>query len=298
MRNLSLVRGSTTRRLPFTWSERDSLKNRARTANGGSLHAFPSRFAADKEWSGRNWLGKGWPGIRLLYRKAEFFRQLPDEALFEFASISGRFVCPGAALILREGQEPANVLLLLEGKVKLSLNSSDGRRLIVGFASQGEILGLTSAVSGYPYEMTAEAQFPCTISSLPRQSFLDFLSRAPVACENVARQLGFENRRAIEQLRTLGLTQSAPARLAKLLLEWCAESTRTLNGTQIQCPFTHGEIGELIGTTRETISRCMNDFKRRGLVAQRGTALLVPNCAALAAYAGIGLVPDPGESAA
>ena len=298
MRNLSLVHGSTTRRLPIAWSERGSPKSRARTAKRGSIHALPYRFVAEKEWSRNGGSGEGWPGIRLLYRKAEFFRELPDEALFEFVSISDRFVCPGAALILREGQEPANILLLLEGKVKLSLNSSDGRRLIVGFASPGEILGLTSAVSGYPYEVTAEAQFPCTISLLPRQSFLDFLSRAPVACLNVARQLGVENVRTIEQLRTLGLTPCAPARLAKLLLEWCAESTRTLNGTQIQCPFTHGEIGELIGTTRETISRCMNDFKRRGLVAQRGTALLVPNCAALAAYAGIGLAPDPGASAA
>jgi len=298
MRNLSLVHGATRRRLRIAWSERALPENRARTAKAGSLHTLPSRFAAEKEWLGRGWLGEGWPGIRELYRKAEFFRQLPDDALFEFVSISERFVCPGAALILREGQEPANILLLLEGKVKLSLNSSDGRRLILGFASPGEILGLTSAVSGYPYEVTAEAQFPCTISSLRRQSFLDFLLRAPVACENVAQQLGFENRRTIEQLRTLGLTQSAPARLAKLLLEWCAESTRTLNGMQIQCSFTHGEIGELIGTTRETISRCMNDFKRRGLVAQRGTALLVPNCAALAAYAGVGLAPDPGASAA
>ncbi|MGC2273862.1 MAG: Crp/Fnr family transcriptional regulator, partial [Candidatus Sulfotelmatobacter sp.] len=231
MRNLSLVHGATKRRLPIRWIERNSPKNRARAANGGSLHQIPSRFVADKEWSGKGSLGEGWPAIRLLYRKAEFFRQLPDEALFEFVSISERFVCPGAALILREGQEPASILLLLEGKVKLSLNSSDGRRLIVGFASPGEILGLTSAVSGYPYEVTAEAQFPCTISSLPRQSFLDFLLRAPVACEDVARQLGLENRRTIEQLRTLGLTSSAPGRLAKLLLEWCAESTRTLSGT-------------------------------------------------------------------
>jgi len=136
------------------------------------------------------------------------------------------------------------------------------------------------------------------ISSLPRQSFLDFLLRSPIACQNVSRQLGLESRRTTEQLRTLGLTSSASAKLAKLLLDWCAESTRTLRGAQIQCSFTYGEIGELIGTTRETISRCMNDFKRQGLLAQRGTALLISNCAALAAYAGIGSTADPGEPAA
>jgi CRP-like cAMP-binding protein len=102
----------------------------------------------------------------------------------------------------------------------------------------------------------------------------------------------------LEQLRTLGLSSSALAKLAKLLLDWCAESSRTLNGRQIQCSFIHGEIGELIGASRETISRCMNDFKRRGLVAQRGTTLLVPDCNALAVYAGISLSPEPTEPAA
>jgi CRP/FNR family transcriptional regulator len=293
MRDFSLIQGSITRRFQIGRGARDSFNNGARSVKGGSLAEFPSRLPSKEGWT-----GEGWQGARLLYRKGEFFRQTSDEALFDFASISERFFCPGTALILREGQKPASVLLLLEGRAKLSLNSSDGRRLIIGFASPGEILGLNSVVSGLPYEITAEAQFPCTISSLPRQSFLNFLLRSPVACQSVTRQLSLDYRRTVEQLRTLGLTSSAPAKLAKLLLDWCAESSRTLRGAQIQCSFTHGEIGELIGTSRETISRCMNDFKRRGLVAQRGTALLVPDCAALAVYAGISLTPDPGEPAA
>lgn len=270
-----------------------SLENVARDVKGSSLHQFPSRFAPSKGWTEEKWAD-----TRMLYRKGEFLKQTSDEELFDLASNSERFSCRGTALILEEGQKPARVLLLLEGRAKLSLNSIDGRRLIIGFASPGEILGLTSVVSGLPYEITAEAQFPCMISSLPRQSFLDFLVRSPIACQNVTRQLSHDYKRTLVQLRMLGLTSSAPAKLAKLLLDWCAESAQTLSGRQIQCAFTHGEIGELIGTSRETISRCMNDFKRRGLVAQRGTALLVPDCAALAVYAGIGSTPDPREPAA
>jgi CRP/FNR family transcriptional regulator len=223
---------------------------------------------------------------------------MSDEGLIDFISLSERSLCPGAALILREGQKPASIVFLLEGKAKLSLNSIDGRRLIIGFASPGEILGLTSAVSGYPYEITAEAHFQCMISSLPRQSFLDFMLRSPVASQNVARQLSLENRRTLAQLRTLGLMSTATAKLAKLLLDWCAEGARTQRGTRIQCSFTHGEIGELIGTCRETITRSLNDFKRRGLVVQRGTAYLVPDCIALAVYAGISSTLNPREPAA
>ena len=288
MRNFSLIQGSATRRIQVGRSERDSLKNGARNVKGGSLHEFPSQFASEE----------GWSRTRLLYRKGEFCREMSDDTLFDLVSISERFFCPGTALILEEGQKPASVLLLLEGRAKLSLNSIDGRRLIIGFASPGEILGLTSVVSGLPYEITAEAQFPCMISSLPRQSFLDFLLRSPVACQNVTRQLSLDYKHTLGQLRTRGLTSSAPAKLAKLLLDWCTESSQTLRSTQIQCSFTHEEIGELIGASRETISRCMNDFKRRGLVAQRGTVLLIPDCTALAVYAGISSTPDPREPAA
>jgi CRP/FNR family transcriptional regulator len=294
MRNFSLIQGSATRRFQIERSDAGSLENGARNVKGSSLHQFPSRFAPKRE----GWTEEGWAGTRLLYRKGEFLRQTSDEELFDLASISERFSCRGTVLIIEEGQKPARVLLLLEGKAKLSLNSIDGRRLIIGFASPGEILGLTSVVSGLPYEITAEAQFPCMISSLPRQSFLDFLVRSPVACQNVTRQLSHDYKRTLGQLRMLGLTSSAPAKLAKLLLDWCAESSQTLRGKQIQCSFTPGEIGELIGASRETISRCMNDFKRRGLLEQRGTALLVPDCAALAVYAGISSTPDPREPAA
>jgi len=136
MRNLSLVKGSTTRRLPMGWSERGSARNGGRNVEGGSIHQFPSRFVSEMAWS-----EKGWSDAGLLYRNGEFFSKITDQALFDFISISERFVCPGQAILLTEGQESASVLLLLEGKVKLSLNSSDGRRLIVGFASPGEILG-------------------------------------------------------------------------------------------------------------------------------------------------------------
>jgi CRP/FNR family transcriptional regulator, cyclic AMP receptor protein len=293
MRNFSLIQGAATRRFQIGQSDGGSPENGARNVKYGSLHEFPSRFALEKGWS-----GEGWAATHMLYRKGEFCRDMSDKALFDLVSISQRFFCPGTVLILEEGQKPANVLLLLEGRAKLSLNSIDGRRLIIGLASPGEILGLTSVISGLPCEITAEAQFPCMISSLPRQSFLDFLLRSPVACRNVTRQLSLDYKRTLGQLRTLGLTLSAPAKLARLLLDWCAESSRTLRGTQIRCSFTHEEIGELIGSSRETISRCMNDFKRRGLVAQRGTVWLVPDCAALAHYAGISLTPDPGEPAA
>jgi CRP/FNR family transcriptional regulator len=106
------------------------------------------------------------------------------------------------------------------------MNSIEGRRLILGVAAPGDILGLAAVVSGLPYEITAEARFPCRIASFPRRSFLDFLCSYPVAWQNVGCQMGFDHNRACEQLRLLGFQLTAPTKLALLLLEWCGEGQR------------------------------------------------------------------------
>ena len=103
-----------------------------------------------------------------------------------------------------------------------------------------------------------------------------------------ARQLSLEHRRSCEQLRILGLTSTAPAKLARLLVEWCADGHHTERGIRIHCPLTHGEIGEYIGASRETVSRTLADFKSRELAEQHGSTLVVLNLRALEIYAGVG----------
>jgi len=220
------------------------------------------------------------------WRTGKFFQRLSPQAMSEFESLAAPFSCEGAVALFTEDQQPRSILFLLEGRVKLSVNSSDGRRLILGIAGSGEVLGLTSAVLGCPYEMTAEAQFPCTIASLERQKFLDFLVRYPIACQNVSRQLSLEYKKACEQLRTLGITSSAPAKLARLLVDWCAGGLHTERGIRIQCWLTHEEIGEYIGVSRETVTRTLTDFKTRELAEQRGSTFVVLNLRALEIYAG------------
>jgi CRP/FNR family transcriptional regulator, cyclic AMP receptor protein len=221
------------------------------------------------------------------WRAGEFFKFLPPEAIGDFESLTVPFCCTGNTALFAEEQEPSRILFLLEGTVKLSLNSITGGRLIIGMAGPGEILGLTSAVTGFPYDVTAETQFPCKIAPIPRQSFLDFLIRYPVACLNVARQLCLDHKRACEQLHRLGLTSTAPRKLARLLLEWCPIGENDERDTRLHCSLTHEEIGEHIGVSRETVTRTLNDFKNQGLLAQRGSILIVPNRRLLEIFAAI-----------
>jgi CRP/FNR family transcriptional regulator len=204
----------------------------------------------------------------------------------KFETMGTVFCCPETTVLFTEEQQPSNVLFLLEGRVKLSMNSIGGRRLILGISRPGNILGLTSAVSGLPYEMTAEAQYPCRLRSLQRQSFLDFILRYWVAYQNVARELSLEYTQTHEQLRLVGLTSTASAKLARLLIEWCSSGHQTEHGIRIQCSLTQEEIGEHIGISRETTTRTLSEFKKHQLIEQSGSIFYVLDVTGLESCSG------------
>ena len=219
------------------------------------------------------------------YQASEFFRTLSTAALADFESLAIRQTYEPREVLFEEKDNPSRVFVLLEGQVKLSMNSADGRRLILRIAGPGELPGLTCVLSGKEYEMTAEVLCPCKIASMRRQDFLGFLLRHPEAYASVARDLSQEYTRACEQLRTVGLAATAPAKLARLLLELCGGAQQAERGTQVRLTLTHGEIGECIGTSRETVTRTLSDFKSRHLLDFRGSTLMIHNRMALASYA-------------
>jgi CRP/FNR family transcriptional regulator, cyclic AMP receptor protein len=274
MRTVPVIGGQAGWTSQTGWYDYGSFDENAQNREECRVYEFPSRIASNAQGDGSG------PHSR----RGEFFRNLSTDAINEFESITVPHCCPGATVLIREEEEPSRVLFLLEGRVKLSMNSIDGRRLILAIAWPGEILGLTSAVSGCPHAITAETQFPCMITSVQRQVFLGFLMRYPMASQNVMRELSLDYERTAQQLRTLGLASTAPAKFARLLLEWCKDGEETERGVRIQCPLTHGEIGEHIGASRETISRVIKGFKSQGLVEQCGSILIVPDIEALEAY--------------
>lgn len=235
----------------------------------------------------RNTPGSGWGHLSGAARTDLFTDRLsPQERLrFESLRTSSDYL-PNTTLFV-EQQAPDHVLFLLAGQVKLSLNSSAGKRVILGVACPGETLGLASALSGSRYDMTAETVAPCTIASIARGEFLGFLKCHPSAYLNVARELSLECARACEQVRRLGLTVTASEKLVRFLLEQCSAAQQTRSGTRLFCSLTHGEIGECIGVARETVTRLFSDFRARELLESRGSTLIISDRKALQAYAGI-----------
>ena len=211
----------------------------------------------------------------------EFFNKLSPLALKDLGAMAFPSSYPAGMILFSEKDAAPGIYIVLEGEVKLSMNSSDGRRLILRIAKKGEILGLASALSGKPCEMTAETLYPARIAPIVRKDFLNFLSHHPEVYQSVTEELSRDYTMACEQLRTVGLSNSAPEKLARLLLEWSENGKTNDGGVHFRFPLTHGEIGEFIGASRETVTRTLSVFKSRHLVAFHGSTLTIPSKAAL-----------------
>jgi CRP/FNR family cyclic AMP-dependent transcriptional regulator len=216
----------------------------------------------------------------------EIIRKFSAAAQKDLTSLAAPSSYPAHFVLFSEKEESKGIYIVLEGEVKLSINSSDGRRLSLRIARKGEWLGLTSSLSGAPYEMTAETVYPAKLVPVGRREFMGFLMRHPEAYQALSEELTREYLMACEQLRTVGLSSSAPEKLARLLLDWSENGQKVEQGTRVRFSMTHEEIGEFIGASRETVTRTLSTFKSRRLVAFHGSTLTIPSKAALANYAG------------
>lgn len=219
-------------------------------------------------------------------KEDSFLCHLSPEAAKELESI--KFSCGYSAgtTLFFENEAPKGVFLICSGKVKLSVSSRDGKTLTLRIARPGEMIGLTATMSEVPYEVSAETLHPSQIAFIRREDFLRFARRFPEVYQTVIRQLNVQYTHSCEQLRTVGLSTTAHEKLARLFLNWSSEEKQTSDNAQIKVSLTHEQIAECVGSTRETVTRTLGEFKIRHLVMFKGTTMMIPNRAALQAVSG------------
>ena len=218
-------------------------------------------------------------------RAGEFFSKLSPEAFRDLTSLEHPSSYPANMILFSEKEAARGIYIVIEGEVKLSINSTDGKRLSLSIARKGDILGLSSALTGSPYEMTAETLYPSRIAPIGRRDFLNYVMEHPDVYKVLMEELSRQYTMACEQLRTVGLASTAPEKLARLLLEWSVNGQTTECGTRVRFSLTHEEIGEFIGASRETVTRTLTVLKHRRLVSFSGSMLTIPSRVALESFA-------------
>jgi CRP/FNR family cyclic AMP-dependent transcriptional regulator len=190
-------------------------------------------------------------------------------------------VFPEGAVIFVEGQTRRGIFMLRQGQAKLSTTARDGKTFILRIAKVGEVLGLHAVVTGRPSELTVETMQPSQLDFASREDFLRFLKEHGDACLHAAQHISRDYQGACDGIRSVGLSHSISERLAKFLLESSAEGAVTNGVVRTKFTLTHEDISQLIGTTRESITRTLAKFRRKDIVELKGSTLIIHNKPAL-----------------
>jgi CRP/FNR family transcriptional regulator, cyclic AMP receptor protein len=218
-------------------------------------------------------------------RKQGFFCCMTNDSLAAFERVKFTSSYPAGAVLFVEGQVPRGVYMLCSGRVKLTMTSPEGKTIIVRVAEAGELLGLQSAISGDAHELTAETLQPCQVDFVRRDDFSKLLREHAEIAANTIQQFGNYYRGACQQIRYLGLTSSASEKLATFLLESAIRGQQTQQGIRLNLGLTHEEIAQVLGLTRETVTRSLSEFRSQSLISTKGPTVLIRNKTGLEAMA-------------
>jgi CRP/FNR family transcriptional regulator, cyclic AMP receptor protein len=209
------------------------------------------------------------------------FSELPPAIARELDTLSLTNHYPTGAVLFSEGQPARGIYVVQRGLVKLSVCASDGRTLILRIARGGDALGVASTIGSRDYEATAEAQQPCDVTFVRQADVLRLMRTHGEFALWITQLLSRDYNFTCREIRTLMLSGSATEKLARLLVGWLDERTVSAQPDRMKVPLTHEEIGQMIGTSRETVTRLMAGFRKQHMIEQEGATLVVSNRVAL-----------------
>jgi len=197
--------------------------------------------------------------------QVQFCRDLSPAALQFMDKIRKAVTYPKGALIFGEGQPSPGILILTEGRVKLTMSSPQGNRFILRVVEVGGVLGLNATVSGGPHQVSAETLEPCRADFVKREDLLRLMREDDGFRLRVLETLCNQYSNARAEISFLG--RNPAARLARFLLESLPDKgAEPPEGWRIYLGLTHEEIAEKIGVARETVSRLFAELQKRHIV--------------------------------
>jgi len=185
------------------------------------------------------------------------------------------------SVLFAEGETARGVYILRTGRATVSISSSEGRVVILRMVQAGDVLGLNAVLRNSFYEATVKTLKPSRASFIPRAELMKLIENSDSAALLVIDLLGRELTQLTDGAKLLLLPQTARARLARLLLQLSKEQQGNSRSRVIDKVFTHEEVGQMIGSSRETVTRSLASLARRQIVHITSDSILIRDRSAL-----------------
>ena len=209
-----------------------------------------------------------------IFTQTPSLERLPEEARQQLERVAEQRQYRRRQIIHFADQPGDYVYLVYSGRVKIARVSSQGREVTLYLVGPGQIFGEDSLLeTSAPYGVTAETLDDSLVYAFRRSDFLEAFREAPAALMELVRVVN--ERRASAQTKIADLVfLDVPKRLAKLLLGLYDQTEQRGDGL-IPSKYTHQELANLIGSTRETTTLVLNEFRRRGIIDFLGRKIII-----------------------
>jgi CRP-like cAMP-binding protein len=189
------------------------------------------------------------------------FSGLHRDELAKFAELTRERAYPKGSVILFQDDPGDSLFVLRQGRVKVVLIGEDGREVILGVLEPGAHFGELALIDDQPRSAHVIAMDDAQLLILRREDFRRRVEANPTIAWALLTELSRRLRRADQKIGGLVLLD-VPGRIARLLLDLADEA----GAPTIEKPLTHQTIAQMIGASRETVSRAMKEFQDAGLI--------------------------------
>lgn len=203
------------------------------------------------------------------------FSDLDEEVLEQVVQVGNKKTYAKDSVILVEEEVGTALFVIIKGKVKVSRSSNDGREVILSILSDSDFFGEMSILDGLNRSATVVAIEDSELFIIQRKEFLDLLNKHPEITIALLSELTQRLRNADMKIKALSL-KDAEGKVATVILQLADDIGKIKHGTvEIEKLPLQQDLANMAGTSRETISRTLHSFARKGLVEIDGSKLKI-----------------------
>lgn len=203
------------------------------------------------------------------------FSDLQEETIEKISSVGTKKVYPKESIILMEEDSGSAMFVITRGKVKVSRTSSDGREVILSILSESDFFGEMAILDGLSRSASVIALEESELFIIQREQFLALLKSHPEISINLLQELTRRLRSADMKIKALSL-KDAEGKVATVILQLAEDIGKIKHGiVEIEKLPLQQDLANMAGTSRETISRTLHSFAKKGLVELEGSKLRI-----------------------
>ncbi|MCX7875813.1 MAG: Crp/Fnr family transcriptional regulator [Melioribacteraceae bacterium] len=207
--------------------------------------------------------------------KVPIFSELNKETLEKIEKVGLRKTYNKGETILLEDETGTALFIIIKGKVKVSRTSNDGKEVIFSILNENDFFGEMAILDGQKRSATVSALEPSEVFIIQRNDFIDLLYSHPEISIALLQELTTRLRNADMKIKSLSL-KDAEGKVATVILQIADDIGKIKHGkVEIEKLPLQQDLANMAGTSRETISRTLHSFAKKGLIEMDGNKLII-----------------------